>query len=60
MGLRQVKNKNEYFDELVYLGISKQHGFVRAKIYEIGKISPNLLQYNKTKNTFTKVLQTYD
>lgn len=60
MGLREIKNKNEYFDELSYLAISKDHGFVRVKVYEIGKISPNLLQLNKTKTTFTKMLDTYD
>lgn len=33
MGLREVKSKNEYFDELTFLAISKEFGFVRAKIY---------------------------
>jgi|LakMenE01Jun11ns_1017448.scaffolds.fasta_scaffold8743252_1 hypothetical protein len=33
MGLREIKNKNEYFDELTYLAISKEYGFVRCKVY---------------------------
>jgi hypothetical protein len=45
---------------LTYLAVSKEYGFVRAKVYELGKISPNLLQLNKTKTTFTKVLDVYD
>ncbi len=60
MGLREIKNKNEYFDELTYLAISKEYGFVRCKVYQIGKISPNLLQLNKTKTTFTKAIDVYD
>ena len=60
MGLREVKGKNEYFDELTFLAISLEYGFVRVKIYENGKISPNLLAFNKTKNTFTRVLNIYD
>ncbi len=60
MGLREVKNKNEYFDELSFLAVSNEYGFVRVKVYEQGKISPNLLALNKTKSTFTKVLNVYD
>jgi hypothetical protein len=60
MGLREVKNKNEYFDELSYLGVSNEHGFVRVKIYELGKISPNLLALNKSKPNFTKLIDLYD
>lgn len=33
---------------------------MRVKVYDIGKISPNLLILNKTKNTYTKVLDCYD
>ena len=33
MGLREVKGKNEYFDELTFLAISLEYGFVRVKIY---------------------------
>lgn len=60
LGLREVKNKNEYFDELVYLAVSSEYGFVRVKVYDQGRISPNLLQLNKTNNTFTKVLEHHD
>lgn len=60
MGLREVKGKNEYFDELSFFAVSETHGFVRVKMYDNGKISPNLLALNKTKNTFTRVLDLYD
>ena len=56
IALREVKNKNEYFDESVYMAMSKDYGIIRVKIYDQGKVSPNLLQLNRTKNTFTRVL----
>lgn len=34
MGLREIKNKNEYYDEVSYLAISSEMGFVRVKVYE--------------------------
>jgi hypothetical protein len=40
--------------------VSREYGFVRVKVFELGKISPNLLTLNKTKNTFTKILDVYD
>ena len=45
---------------MTFLAVSLEHGFVRVKIYEAGKISPNLLAFNKHKNTFTKVINVYD
>lgn len=43
-----------------FFAVSSTNGFVRVKLYEGGKISPNLLALNKSKNTFTKVLDLYD
>lgn len=60
MGLREIKTKNEYFDELSYFGVSNEWGFVRVKVYDVGQISPNLLALNKSKTSFTKVLDVYD
>ena len=40
--------------------MSLEYGFARIKIYESGKVSPNLLAYNKNKTNFTKVITMYD
>lgn len=43
-----------------YLAVHAEYGFIRAKVYDQGKISPNLLQMNKTKNSFSKIFEVYD
>jgi hypothetical protein len=45
---------------LTFLAVSLEYGFIRVKVYENGKISPNLLVFNKHKNTFTRVINVYD
>ena len=40
--------------------MSDQHGIVKVKSFEAGKINPHILALNKTKRTFTKVLDTYE
>ncbi len=60
LALKEYKNKNEYFDETTYLAVSQDLGFVRVKVYEAGHIEPAQLSLNKTKATFTQVLETYD
>lgn len=57
MLIRETKSSGEYFDETVYLGVSKEHGFVRMKAYKKGIINPVVLELNKTKNTFTKLYE---
>ena len=60
IALKEYKNKNEYFDEVVYFAMSSEHGFVKVKQYDSGKIDQGILGLNKTKKTFTKILETYD
>lgn len=38
----------------------KEHGFIRIKAYPAGQIDEELLNLNKTKNTFTKLLENYN
>ena len=60
MALKEYKNKNEYYDEVVYLAVSSEYGFIRVKQYEGGKIDPGILGLNKNKKTFTKFIDAYD
>lgn len=43
-----------------YLAVSAESGFVRVKQYDSGKIDAGLLGLNKSKKTFTRVLETYE
>lgn len=43
-----------------YFAVHSEYGFIRVKVYDQGKISPNLLQLNKTKNSFTKIFDVYE
>lgn len=38
----------------------REHGFVRIKAYAAGQVDEDVLALNKTKNTFTKVLECYN
>lgn len=60
LGLKEYKNKNEYFEEFIYLAISPTHGFIRVKIYPVGKLNPAIISLNKSKRTFTKMIEHYD
>ena len=38
----------------------KEVGFAKVKCYSAGKLDESILNLNKTKTTFTKVIETYD
>ena len=40
--------------------MSDKHGIIKVKVFESGKINPHILALNKTKRTFTKVIDTYE
>ena len=42
------------------MAVSQTHGFVRVKIFPIGKLNPLILNLNKSKRTFTKLIEHYD
>lgn len=42
------------------MAVSDEHGFIRVKIYDKGKIDPQCLALNKTKRSFTKIIDTYE
>ena len=60
VALKQTRNKNQYFDEYLYLAVSDEYGFIRVKIYDKGKLDAQLVALNKTKRSFTKMIDTYD
>lgn len=55
-----MTNKNQYIDESIYLAVSAQHGFIKVKIYDKGTVSPELINLNKNKLNFTRVVDCYD
>lgn len=60
LAIREIKNKSEYFDEVIYLAVSPTNGFVRVKVYERGNLDKDSVNLNKTKPTFVRILETYD
>lgn len=60
IALRESKNKGEYFEETIYFAVSPVHGIVRVKQFEQGRIDKECLAFNKTKNSYVKVLDEYD
>ena len=60
LGLRESKIDFEYYEETVIFAVHKEIGFCRVKVYDSGKIDENVLELNKTKNTFTKVIEKYE
>lgn len=40
--------------------MSDEYGFIRVKIYDKGKLDAQLVALNKTKRSFTKMIDTYD
>lgn len=56
--LRETKSNFDYFEEVDCLAVHKDHGFVKIKTFETGNISDNILDLNKTKTNFTRVLDT--
>lgn len=42
------------------MGVHQEHGFVRIKVYNNGKIDENILELNKTKNNFTRLIEIYE
>jgi hypothetical protein len=60
IALRETRADLEYYEESVYLGIQKEIGFARIKGFSQGRIDEDILDLNKTKSTFTRVVDTYD
>ena len=58
--MRESKYDFEYYEENVYLAVHRDNGFVRVKVYNNGKIDENVIELNKTKNNFTRLLDIYE
>ena len=60
MGIKETKIKGEYFQELSYLGVSDEYGFVRIKVMDSGEYDENLIKIHQTKASFVKILDYYE
>lgn len=60
VGLKETRNDYDYYEETLLLAVHKEAGFVRVKLLASGKLDPQVLNLNKTKNTFTRVLEQYE
>lgn len=47
-------------EESILLAVNSEHGFIKVKIYEKGVINSQLLNLNKTKLNYTRVVDSYD
>ena len=47
-------------EENIYLAVNSEHGFLKVKIYEKGVVNNELLNLNKTKLNYTRVVDHYD
>ena len=59
LALKEFKVDFEYYEESLFFGVHREHGFIRIKAYPAGVIDEDLLALNRSKNTFTKLLESY-
>ena len=58
--LKEYKNEFDYYEESVYFAVHKEIGFSRVKVFEEGAFDQDILNLNKTKTSFTRVVENYD
>lgn len=59
IAIKEMKVKGEYFQELTYLGVSEEYGFVRIKVMDDGEVDENLMKIYQLKASFVKIIDYY-